>query len=345
MTNTEPTTQPQAIDLEAMVTQALATFSPTDAAIAEIGERYGLLEVAGIDDDEGLALVHAARMDMRGLRVGVDKVRKELKAGALEYNRRVESRAKEITAKLLPIEGRLSRIEDGVAEKRRAVRDEAARAERLRLQKRVDEMGELGSPHKAIEILSWDDVQFCEKLALAQHAYGVRKAEKAEEEQARKAKAARDLQEREELERELERARVEQAKAEALAKERRAKEVAQLEAQRAEQQAERDRLEKRRAELKQQEHVVELEKARLEAAAEAKRKAKQEEEERRVLQQIEAEAALEEEARLEALRPQHEKIRTLAGAVRDLVVPEVDCSERLVELLEQVARRIEGLAK
>lgn len=98
----------------------LATFSPNDAAIAVMAEKYLPLKINGIDDAAGYSLVHKARMDVKAKRCAVETVRKELKADALEYGRKVDAEAKRLTALLTPIEEHLTAEEDAyVAEKER----------------------------------------------------------------------------------------------------------------------------------------------------------------------------------------------------------------------------------
>ena len=72
----------------------LARFSPTDAAIAALSDEYLPLRIVDVKDVAGYKAVHQARMDVKGKRVAIEKVRKELKADALEYGRKVDAAAK-----------------------------------------------------------------------------------------------------------------------------------------------------------------------------------------------------------------------------------------------------------
>lgn len=105
----------------------LQRFCPTDSAIAEMASQYMPLAIQGVDDSEGYQLVHAARMSVRGHRVAVEKVRKELKADALKYGRKVDAEAKRITALLMPIEDHLAAEEDAYISEKERIRN----AERL----------------------------------------------------------------------------------------------------------------------------------------------------------------------------------------------------------------------
>jgi len=96
----------------------LQRFNPTDAAIAEMRERYMPLTIAGLPDVEGFNRVHDARMVVRDYRVQVEKTRKELKADALDYGRKVDAEAKRITALLEPIETHLQTEEERITQER-----------------------------------------------------------------------------------------------------------------------------------------------------------------------------------------------------------------------------------
>lgn len=109
---------------------ALTKFTPTDTAIAAMRDEYMPLSIRDVNDSEGFKAVHSARMVVKNHRVQVEKVRKELKADALEYGRRVDAEAKRITAMLEPIEGHLAQQEDAYEAEKERIRN----AERLRLE-------------------------------------------------------------------------------------------------------------------------------------------------------------------------------------------------------------------
>lgn len=95
-------------------------FNTPDFAIATMANKFMPLEIRDFNDVEGFKEVHEARMVVKNKRVEVEKVRKALKADALEYGRMVDAEAKRITALLEPIELHLQRLEDAYnAEKER----------------------------------------------------------------------------------------------------------------------------------------------------------------------------------------------------------------------------------
>lgn len=86
----------------------LITFSVSDAAIAQLAAEYMPLKIIDINDAAGFKRVHDARMNVKEKRVLVEKTRKELKADALEFGRKVDGEAKRLTSLLEPIESHLA---------------------------------------------------------------------------------------------------------------------------------------------------------------------------------------------------------------------------------------------
>ena len=85
----------------------LKKYNVTDTAIADIRQRYGELAVHGPDDKAGYDAVKAAIADVRSIRTGIEKKRKELKDLALRYGRAVDDEAKRLTSEVSQIEERL----------------------------------------------------------------------------------------------------------------------------------------------------------------------------------------------------------------------------------------------
>lgn len=106
----------------------------TDAAIAEMGEKYMGLTVKDPTDEAGFKAVHNARVIVKSKRVEVEKMRVGLKADALSYGRLVDTEAKRITALLAPIESHLIGQERIVTDEKKRKEQEAQEAERLRLE-------------------------------------------------------------------------------------------------------------------------------------------------------------------------------------------------------------------
>lgn len=305
----------------------LVKFSVSDAAIAELSAKYMRLKVRGLDDRDGLAAVHSARMEVKNLRVDVEKTRKKLKEASLEYGRKIDTEAKRLTADLQEIESHLEAEESiVVAEKERKRKEEEARLKAIldgRL-KMLADCETMANP-ATVEAMSADE--FATFLADAQVKHLAKVQAEAEANRKRIA-------------------------AEAAAKDEAAKlaaERAELAKQRAEQEAETKRVrdeqaaaqkaiddEKRRLEKIEQDRLraIELEKAKAEAAEKsrieteqriAREKAAAEEAERRAKAEAQIKAAAEEAERVrrEALRPDVEKLQSVADLIEDIYVPEV----------------------
>jgi len=332
----------------------LDKFGRPDTAIAKMAEEYMPLVINGVADIKGFKAVHDARMIVRNKRVEVEKVRKALKADALEYGRKVDGEAKRITALLEPIESHLDEQETAYNAEKERIRN----AELLRLQeeKRKAEEAEAAriraeQEAEAARIKAEQDTENerlrieREKLADERRVQEAELAElreliaeqraKAEAERAAKEKAERAAQEaidaqHREYEAKLEAERLaEQEKIDAQRRE--------IEAQQAEIRAEQKRLADIEAARIRAEEEAEAEKARQieleKAKAEAAERSRKETEERiaREAAEAKAKAEREEAARLraEALRPDREKLLGVAAAVRAIVVPEVSSDQAM----------------
>lgn len=72
-----------------------AAFEFDETIVREQVAKYAALEIADLDDKAGTKLVKDARIELKKVRTGIEKKRTELKAGALEFGRRVDAVAKE----------------------------------------------------------------------------------------------------------------------------------------------------------------------------------------------------------------------------------------------------------
>lgn len=305
-------------------------FQIDTAAIKAEAEQYALLTINGLDDKEGFRSVKEGRLKLKKVRTSIENRRKELKAGALEYGRKVDAVAKELTDLIEPAEKTLAKIES----------DHVTALERIEQQKLDDRMEKLAAvrcQHPASLVRSMSDKQFEEFLATATTTYtaAVEAERIAAEEKARKeaeeAEARRIEDERLKAEREaLERERQELA-------EQRRKQEAEDAARRAEEQsalkAEQDRLDNARREqeaalAKQREE----EEARLQAQRDelarqqAEIDAANAERERIEREQREAEQrALQEADRLrliEESKPDRQKLQKVIDTISNLRLPQ-----------------------
>jgi hypothetical protein len=294
----------------------LQRFSPTNASIAELSAQYLPLRIDGPDDRVGYAVVHQARMNVRDARTGIEKFRVKLKAAALNYGRTVDTRAKELTALLAPIEAHLLGEEKVVDDEKERIRDE----------RRLKE----------------------EALIKAKEEKEAAEAKRVADAEAARIKAEQDA--------ENERLRVGREKLEAAQQQQReaqekidAEWAAHQEKMESERQVIRDET-TRLADIEAKRvQSVELEKAKAVAAEQARKDTEAriaEEEEEAV-----AKAKAEETARLraEGLRPDQEKLKQVASAVSSIVVPHVsaDATAAAIEvgyLLTDCCAKIRAIA-
>lgn len=279
--------------------QALVSFTPpdgtlvcgvTDAALAEL-----LAECEGLEatDAKSSKVVSSACGKIRGYRVAVEQRRKDLKAPALNWGKRVDAEAKRVTGLLVQIESPLKASQSQYKEIKEAEKRAREEAERQRVAAIHVEIAKLGRITDAaindgdvarmqsvrdylIEIESSLREKFEEFFDIAAHARVSaldRLGKSIDAHEKIEADRVRLEEERKAAAEEAERMRVER---EAVAAERRAMEVAreaESERMRAEREAievERAKLERDAREAKEAEHAAEVEKWKaLEAEREA----------------------------------------------------------------------------
>lgn len=83
---------------------ALASFRPIAPVIATMLEKYTGLKIDGLKDRSGLKAVHEARIEVKSVRVGIEKTRKEVKSAVLAYGKKIDSEAERLTGLILPLE-------------------------------------------------------------------------------------------------------------------------------------------------------------------------------------------------------------------------------------------------
>lgn len=277
------------------VSRALASFSPTEAALTairdEAREILAYVAQAGIEDDEVYTAVREKRLALRSMRTTIEGARKSMKAGALEYGRAVDAEAKRLTAITEPEEDALRAAEQEYAARAAAAKAEIEARAQAKLDARIADMHAAGSSLPASALQAMSDEEYEAALGEARSALAARlETERAAAEEAERAR-------REEEERRAEAARAEAARLEA---ERLEREAAAAE--------ERRKAAEERAALERELAAQRAEQQRIEAEREAERAAMRqreyEERERfaRMERDLEVERAKVEAARLEALR-------------------------------------------
>jgi len=305
------------------IPRQLALFSPADSAIAVMRDEYMPLTIAGLDDAAGYRRVHAARMIVKDRRIQIEKKRKELKADALEYGRKVDGEAKRLTALLEPIETHLLQEEKAIDDEKERIRNEA------RLKAEAEEQARREA--EAARIKAEQDAEN-ERL----------RAEREKLEAERKAREA---------EWEAERQKIEVEKARVAAEQKAAQD--RIDAEREAMEAERKRIaDAEAARLR----AIEMEKAKAEAAEKARveteKRVAREAAEKAAREKAKAEAAERKRLRAEAMRSDREKLLSVANAVFAIVLPDVSdeaedarlaVAEVLAEARTSIHQIVEGM--
>ena len=307
---------------------ALANFSPADAAIEGMASRYLPLRVDGIKDKDGLAAVREARRDVRDHRIRVEKTRKELKADALEYGRRVDAEAKRITALLEPIESHLdAEVKLVEAEQARLAAEREAK-KRAALDARMSRLAQFEFQAVPSEVEALDVDGFKALLEKAEAEFMERKEREAAEARAEAERQAAIEAERQRMEAE----RAELDRQQKLAEQARL----EVERQKAEIAAEREKLER--------EKQLEAAKA---LAAEKAAKDERERIEREAAAKAAAEKAAKAEAeRLEALLPTKKRLMDYAASIRAAKNPfDGQIASRVSAILNEAAGKIEQMSQ
>ena len=300
----------------------IAEYSPTAAALAELRQKY---EKAVYDTSTvvGMAKAVAARRELREVRVNLEKLRKELKAPALERSRLIDAEAKALTTQIEAMEDPIDAQIKAEEERKAAEKAERERIERERLEalhRRVADIramavGCVGASAENIrgQIVTLEQTEIDESFGEMQADAATAKEEtltkmesmhaatvaaEAEAERLRiehqKLEAARKAQEEQAA---RDRAELAKLRAEQEAREQAAR--AEMEKQ---QEAERQRLAAERAEQERLQAIEDAKRAQVEAEARAKREAEQREIERQRAEieeqrrKVEAERLAQEEA-------------------------------------------------
>lgn len=252
----------------------ITEYSKTEAALAELKSRYEAVTF-NVEEKKGMAAAKEARAEIKGYRTDLEKVRKEIKAPALQRCQDIDSEAKRITSVLLsleqPIDEQIKSEEARKAAEKAAA--EAAEAARIaKLQGMVSEIEALPSTHfksesaKLAGVIAELEATQISMDVFEEFTYAATTAKASALERLiemkEKAKAAEVAAEAERLRIESERAelaklRAEQAERERAEREAKAKQDELARVVREQQEAEARRLEQERAELERQRKAFE----------------------------------------------------------------------------------------
>jgi len=311
-------------------------------AIKKMEDKFLPLKIKDHEDKEGYAKVHAARMNVKNKRVEVKKIKAKLKEESIAYNHVVDGVTNRLINLLQPIEDTLKEREKVVDDKKAEILEAKKRAQKEKLQRRVNALNVVKAAFFVADIEGLSDEDFDDTLRDATEAFDAENRRIAEQE-------AKDKEEKGRLEKQ----RIEQERVAKEQADREAKIKADQEARDAEFKAQQDEIAKKQAdkeaELKAKQdkidadkkalddaktkeeadkkHAIEIEKAKKEAAAKAKREEK-EAAERKEKKRLEDEKKAKAKAeRIERLKPDKEKIVGFVEAVSSLSVPELKSEE------------------
>lgn len=194
------------MSIQETLTAALATYSVSDAAIAEMKERCAGLTIAGVDDKEGEKIVRDNRLVARRWRLGVEKRRNELLEDARLYTGGVNGRAKALREGCEGIEKPLQAEENRIKAEREQIVQAAERKRQLVIQNRLEALAKYRRVALVSDVEALSDAEFMVQLTEAREAHEEKqRAEEAErkrrqkEDDDRKTEAERLRKEREKL--------------------------------------------------------------------------------------------------------------------------------------------------
>ena len=148
------------IEATAAPATAIAEYSPTAAALADLRQRYANV-VWDVTTTKGDKEARAARRELVSLRTSLEEKRKELKAPALERSRLIDDEAKAIKAAILELEDPIDQLITAEEQRRERERAERRATEEARvdgIQRKIAAFGSyairaMGEPSAAIEDL------------------------------------------------------------------------------------------------------------------------------------------------------------------------------------------------
>ena len=352
---------------ENVSTTALKKFDIVEAGLAVLKSKYMVMKVEGVNDKDGAAMVHKARMDVVKRRTDTVRDGESMRADAVAFQKKVIKRVDGIVSQCKEMENHLQSEEDIVENEKKRIQAEKEAKEAARIQARVDRICDFGAifngqmytaygisiPVALVKVCN--DEQFEQFIAQIQEkkdgADALRKAELERQaaEQLRLEKIA--------AEQEAERVRLEEIarkQAEESAKLKAEQEAAERKIREAQEAIEKEKKriadeetarlkaildEKKRVEDERR-RTEEIEKAKAEAAEHAKKQAEEkaaweakEKAEREAVEKAEAE-------KQKSLKPDKEKILKFCAELELIKFPEV--GENASHIIES-AKKAMGL--
>lgn len=350
-----PTTELTTIPVGAIVAideAKLIRFSVEESVIADLSHRHTGLTIAGVDDKEGYDRVHAARMEVRKWRTGLESDRKGKKRILLDAGKRLDVEADRLEALLLAIETPLDKEETRIDDERKAIKTAVELAKKAKLDGRMREIQALNMQADPSAVDAMTDDEFAAKMVTARERFDVKKAEekaaadkKAQEETD--AKTAREAEaERLRLQKiELDRQAAELKKQTDAAEAQRKADADRVADQQRQLDADRKKLEDEKA---AKVRADELEKAKAEGAAKAKKEAADKAARDKAADELKERKRKDAEARRQARMSDAGKLDQFAKQLEELVLPKLTdeaLGTELGRVMGNVVVRLRTLAK
>jgi len=319
----------------------LIKYSINEAEIAKMSDIYMGLTVKSLDDEEGLAAVHSARMVMVKHRVGIDKLRKSSNEDAQVFIKNNNNNAKKLLSLIEPIETHLKSEEGKIEAEKARIKEEADRIAKEKIQKRVDTLFALNVIMPFSDVATMPDNEYSALLDKSQANFEDEQRRIAVEKAEKEAEAKRIEQIAREQATESARLSKINEEQEAIAKTQKAKEDALKAQEVAIETAKRKEIERQEQiawQTRETERLCILAEA---AAAEKIEKEKKEEEERIAVENAEKRRLLE-------LAPDKDKLIVFANQLQDLTVKDLSLKSKKAQALynttqESLAVVIAGL--
>jgi len=291
-------------------------FNVDENQIATMREKVLPLKIDGVDDKKGYLAVRTARLELVALRAGVEKDRKEQKADAIEFGRKLDTRAKEITVLIEEIEKPLHDMEKAIDAEREAQAAARQKAKDDMVAAREQAFADVGVTlpfSERINLYSMTEEDFQAKLEDATLAYRL-KVEREEEEAAELARLRAEEAERQRIKDEEER-------------QAREAEAARVEEQRKKNEEEAAELARQRREFEERQAAARAEEERKEREAKAAKDLEEAQERARQEADRKAREAAEAAEHAAAVLPDKQKMLAYIEGLRSVKQPEMGTEE------------------
>jgi hypothetical protein len=291
------------------IKSGLEVFESRKNDLTELALKATGLKIESIDDVESIRQVSTIRKTLKAQRVSIEKEGKSMRDPLTAISKHISAKEKELVSIIEPTERELMAQEKWVEDEKEKIRLEAERKEQERIQARVNQLAAYGFTIDINQIQTLSDEDFQSVLDDAKIEFDKEQAAKAEAERLAKEEAEKLQREREELE---------QLRKEH--DEREAKLKSEADKIETEKRAIEEAKERAAAAKKREE---ELNKAREEAAEQARLQAIEDQKAAVARKAEEERLAKLEQEREESLRPDKEKLQSLATTIAALQLPTV----------------------